>query len=346
MALCAAVFLSSGILALAFTPLARLVAVRLGIYDRPDGPLKDHGRPVPYLGGLALYGAAALGMVAGVVLVRDAGVPREMLWPVLLGATAMAVVGLVDDLRPLPSWAKLLCQAVVATAVVGLGVRLTVVVMPDWLCIVLSVLWLLVTMNAFNIIDVMDGAAAGVAGIAAIGLGIIALGAGQVAVAAVAAALAGACAGFLRYNFHPASIFMGDAGSGMLGLVVGALAMAVSYTTRNSLGLLAPLLILGIPLYDMGLVVILRLRRGRAVFRGSRDHLALRLVALGLDERRAALGLYVVAALLAAAAMVLVRASLGRAVGICGATAGAAAWAGWRLSRVDMETSGESDGSD
>jgi UDP-GlcNAc:undecaprenyl-phosphate GlcNAc-1-phosphate transferase len=153
-------------------------------------------------------------------------------------------------------------------------------------------------MNAFNIIDVMDGLAAGVAFFATVAFFVVALLNGRIMIAIVAITLAGSLLGFLRYNFHPARIYMGDTGSMFLGLMIGAMAMIGSYTEKNFLGFLAPLVILGIPIFDTIQVMFARWLKGIPVVRGSPDHYALRLRAAGLSVHGVAWLSYVAAVIL------------------------------------------------
>jgi UDP-GlcNAc:undecaprenyl-phosphate GlcNAc-1-phosphate transferase len=216
------------------------------------------------------------------------------------------------------------------------GIYIKLAFLPAAVSIPLSVLWLLAVTNAFNLIDIMDGLSAGTAAAAATALFAVALWNGRVTEATLLAALAGACLGFLRYNFHPARIYMGDAGSLFLGLMLGALAMNNAYTERNLLAAVAPGLILGVPLFDMLFVMYIRWRRGLPVMLGSPDHVALRLRKWRLSTRQTVVASYAATGVLGAAAVGMSLSELAGAAGILGGVIVAALVTGFFLKRVDM----------
>jgi UDP-GlcNAc:undecaprenyl-phosphate GlcNAc-1-phosphate transferase len=260
------------------TPIARALAVRTNILDRP-GEHKSHSRVTPYLGGLAIIVAAHAGTLAGHAIDSTTG-------RVLMVATLLGAVGLLDDsfpLRPLP---RLGCQVAAAAVILGAGVRFEVLASPvaDG---VVSVVWLVVVTNALNLVDNMDGLCAGTAAIATLGVAGVALAAGQVSLAVTAVAITGACIGFLSFNWRPAIIFMGDAGSMFLGASVAALTLAVHPPGGAAARIIVPLLIIGLPALDTTTVTLGRARRGISVMQGGRDHLSHRLVAQGLRRRTA-----------------------------------------------------------
>jgi UDP-GlcNAc:undecaprenyl-phosphate/decaprenyl-phosphate GlcNAc-1-phosphate transferase len=290
------------------------VAHRLGAVARPRGD-RWHQRPIPLLGGLAL----AIGTLAVVAPMLDAGTP---LFVVVAGGAACVVVGLIDDLRPLKPQTKLTAQLLVAAAVVSAGLRLPVTGVI-WLDMLLSLLWLVALSNAFNLLDNMDGLAAGVAAIAAIAHLLLFSGTGEVGAARLAAALAGACAGFLLHNFHPARMFMGDAGSLFLGFMVGGLGLvaAAAAPAATPAALLLPALIVLVPIFDTAFVTVHRFAAGRPISQGGRDHASHRLVAAGLSERQAVVALYAAAAVSGLVALATARFGLadsGVAIGLLG----------------------------
>ncbi len=269
------------LLSLYTTPLMRQAALQFGILDKPDGALKTQREPVPYLGGLAVFLAYLLAL--GVTFEFSASVLG-----ILLAGTLMLLLGLIDDLGVLSPWEKLAGQAVAVIALLKAGVYIKLLFLSPPVALALTVLWLLTVTNAINIIDIMDGLAPGVAAIAALFLTAIAIRNGEPMVAAMAAALGGSLIGFLRYNFAPARIYLGDSGSLFIGLTLSALAMNGHYTIRNPLGLLVPAMVLGVPLLDLLFVSVVRLRKGMSPFRGSPDHLALQLRALGWGVKKTA----------------------------------------------------------
>ncbi len=266
------------VIAFGVTPRLIRGARELGIVDRPDGKLKQHEEPVAYLGGLAV--ALGLLIALGVSYRFD-----QQLLAVLLAASLVLILGLIDDFRALSPWAKLGGQLLAVLVLIRAGVSIKLVFLPWWVAIPLTVLWMLAAMNAFNLIDIMDGLSSGVGAVAALFFAGIALAGGQTTTAVLAAALAGALLGFRYYNTQPAKIYMGDAGSLFVGFLLGALAFMNAYTLEHRLGAVAPALILGVPLCDMLFVMFIRWRRGLPVMLGSPDHIALRLRKWRLSTR-------------------------------------------------------------
>ena len=318
------------VLALYLTPLMRQAAIRFGIADHPDGTLKKQATPVPYLGGIAIYLAFLLALTG--TLRFDS---IEVLGMLLAGSIIL-ILGLIDDFGVLSPWVKLAGQVVAVLTLMNASIYIKLSFLPSWLAIGLSFLWLLAITNAFNIIDVMDGLAAGVAASAALILFLIAAVNGRGTHAVLLAALCGALIGFLRYNFEPARIYMGDAGSMFIGLMLGALAMNNSYTRENLVAALAPVVILGVPVFDMLFVMYLRHRRGLPVMLGSPDHFALRLRKWRLSTRQTVLASYLATLLLGALAIAMMVAGTAVAGGVLAAILVASIGLGIFLKRIDM----------
>lgn len=312
------------------TPLMREAAIRFGIVDRPDGRLKKQREPVPYLGGIAIYLSFLLALTATLRFQST-----EVLGLLLAGAIAV-ILGLIDDFGVLSPGAKLAGQVVAVLTLINASIYIKLSFLPPSLAIILSFLWLLGIMNAFNLIDVMDGLAAGVAAAAAAILFLIAQVNGRQTYALLLAALCGSLLGFLRSNFEPARIYMGDAGSMFVGLMLGALAMNNSYTRANLVASVAPAVILGVPVFDMLFVMYVRHRRGLPVMLGSPDHFALRLRRWRLTTRQTVLCSYAATLLLGllATGMMLAEAAVAGAIlaGIVVASIGLAVF----LRRIDM----------
>lgn len=287
------------------TWLMRRWGVRLGQVDNP-GHRKVHERPIPATGGVAIFAAVVGPIVVGLGLVWV--VPAE-LWervapalvvhlegiremtPLALGIVAatagLHAMGLVDDRRALGPWVKLGGQVVAAAVVVLLGLRMLTVAGPI-VSAAVTVLWLLTITNAMNFLDNMDGLAGGV-GLICGGIFLAAaLVGGQWFVAAVLALLVGALAGFLVFNAPPASIFMGDGGSLVVGFVLGLCSIRLTYYDpaegTHWWAVLTPLVVLAIPLYDLGSVTLIRLRQGRSPLEGDTQHFSHRLVRKGLSK--------------------------------------------------------------
>ena len=302
----AAAFAIALALSLYTTPLMRQAAIKFGIVDKPDGSLKKHGTPVPYLGGLAVFSAYLISLA----VTFEFGLS---VLGILLSGTLMLLVGLIDDLGVLSPWEKLLGQVIAVGALLKAGLYIKLVFLPESVALFLSVFWLLSVTNAVNIIDIMDGLAPGVSAIAAFFLAAIAIHNGEPMVAAMAASLSGALFGFLAYNFRPARIYLGDSGSLFIGLTLAALAMNGHYTTKNDVGLLVPVMVLGVPLLDLAFVFVARILKGRSPFRGSADHLALRLRRLGWSIERTVGMAYVIGAVLGLTASVVMEFTNGMA---------------------------------
>lgn len=287
-------FLAALVVALGLTPLVRARARAAGMVARPTAD-RWHQKPTALLGGMAIYGGFVAGMA--VALLLPGGFDRIASGPVyagLLGApTLMFLVGLLDDKVKLRPSTKLIAQGVGAALVVSLGVVYPLTPWPA-VNVLATVFWFLALTNALNLLDNMDGMAAGVGGIAALFLAVTFAWEGEWALTAVCMALAGATAGFLPFNFNPASIFMGDSGSLFIGSLLAGLGAAYPTTASGSIVavLFVPALIVIIPILDTLLVTTTRTLAGRSISVGGRDHTSHRLVAMGLSQRQTALLLY------------------------------------------------------
>ncbi len=285
------------LLAGALTPLVRWGALRWGLVAETRSD-RWHRSPTPAVGGVAIFAAFAAASAAGTLLLPETEALHAHLGPELHGWTALHgvlvvaagvfVLGLVDDLRPLRPLTKLAGQVVGAGVLVASGVLLSLTgIYP--LDVALTFLWVVGITNAVNLLDNMDGLAAGVAGIAAAFLGAILLLDGLPQQAVVAFALAGAAGGFLLHNHPPARIFMGDSGALLLGVVLAGLALSPAPGAGRGVATLlaVPGLLLAVPILDTALVTASRVAEGRPVSQGGRDHVSHRLVRLGVPERRA-----------------------------------------------------------
>jgi UDP-GlcNAc:undecaprenyl-phosphate GlcNAc-1-phosphate transferase len=307
-------FIFAAALGLLLTPLAIRVAWAIGFLDRPNTVLKTQRQPVAYMGGLAValaFMVALFGVKAWLLPTMDQGT-----WPVglqvLRGVYAITLggfialgLGLLDDKRALSPKAKLLGQIAGAVVLVCCGLRVRFI-SPDWASMLVTVLWVVTVTNALNFVDIMDGLAASVGLVAALAFMAFALNSGRPNDALAAAALGGALLGFLPYNFQPARIYLGDAGSHFLGFVLSAISLNLGYSHQNELAVFSPLAILALPLFDLLLMIIIRTRKGIPPWKGSPDHVPLRLRALGWSVKRVVLTL---AATTAAISVVIYAAS-------------------------------------
>ncbi len=268
-------FVVAALFSFYLVPVMRRAAIRWGVVDKPDGVLKNQQEPVAYLGGVAIY----LAFLLSLVLVYDF-TPHVV--GLLLGATIIVLIGLVDDFGVLKPYQKFAGQLLATVALLKSGIVIELEFFPVWLNYLLSAFWLLATLNALNIIDIMDGLSCGFSFFALVALAVVALIDGKESMLVLAACLAGTLLGFLYYNWHPAKIYLGDAGSMFLGLMLGTLAMEGSYSSQgNVVGYIAPIMILGVPIFDTSFVMLVRIRKGISPFLGSPDHFALRLKRIG-----------------------------------------------------------------
>jgi UDP-GlcNAc:undecaprenyl-phosphate GlcNAc-1-phosphate transferase len=266
------------------TPVAAGLARRLGVLDRPAGR-KLHLEPTPYLGGLAVVVGL---VVAGVVI----GSTARQAAVIAACAVAVFLVGLIDDVRGLGPRIRLAVEAGLAVVLWFENVRAGFFGIPA-LDLALTVVWIVAITNALNLLDNMDGLASGVTAIASLAYFVIAVSQGDYLVASLAAGLAGVSVGFLRHNFPPARIFLGDAGSLLLGFLLAVLALMIDLDVTNDvLRIGVQALILGVPVFDTTLVVVSRVRGGRPVALGAQDHSSHRLAAFGLSARQVAFVTY------------------------------------------------------
>jgi UDP-GlcNAc:undecaprenyl-phosphate GlcNAc-1-phosphate transferase len=273
------------------------IARRFSFLDQP-GPRKIHAEPVPYGGGLVV----ALTVLSATFASRywpDVPADRPGVKPFpwvlyTMGSLVILVLGLVDDRRRLSAGLKLLVQTIVAVGVALGGARFQLFDAPPVVSIALTTVWILAVTNSFNLLDHMDGLSGGVAVLAGSAFLIVALQTEQMLIAAMIVPLLGACLGFLCFNFPPAKIFLGDAGSLFIGFWLSCLTISFTfYEAKYPLyTYFVPLAILAVPLFDTASVVLIRLLRRKPIFEGDTNHLAHRLVALGLSRRGAVLTVY------------------------------------------------------
>jgi UDP-GlcNAc:undecaprenyl-phosphate/decaprenyl-phosphate GlcNAc-1-phosphate transferase len=297
-------FLVAFAVVVVLTPGVGEVARILGVVDEPGEKRRMHLRAVPRLGGLALF----LGFFVAALAFLDLDGPYR---GILLGAALATTIGMVDDFRGLPWWLKLGGQWAAATVPVLAGVTidrfsfplLGVHELPAWLGVVLTLVWIVAIMNMVNLLDGMDGLAAGICAIAGATFAVLALSLGRPEAAVLSAIVAGGCVGFLRHNFYPARIFMGDSGSQLLGFTLAAVAIQGTLKTAATVALFFPLLALAVPIVDTSFVIAKRLKYGRPLHEPTPWHLYHRLRDIGFTQKRAALYFYAWGGVLAGAAL-------------------------------------------
>jgi UDP-GlcNAc:undecaprenyl-phosphate/decaprenyl-phosphate GlcNAc-1-phosphate transferase len=318
----------------------KALAIRVGMVDLP-GPRKVHLEPIPLLGGLAIYGAVMLA-----ILLAFDGPARAQSFGIVTGATLVAAVGFLDDRKLLHHQVKLfLGMPLAAVILMASGVRANVftVLLGNsigyWLDAVLTLVWVVGITASFSILDHMDGLCAGVAAMAAAFFAVIAYLNGQTVVTMLAAAILGAAAGFLRWNFKPAKIFMGDGGAMFLGFLMATLGLKLRIEHGTNLaGWLAPVLILSATIFDTTLVTISRSRRGLLPFATpGKDHSAHRLANLGLGQRGAVLSMYLAGAVGGTAGVLITYLSTWKILLVAAALLALVALAIVRLERAPYE---------
>ena len=313
------IFCASAVLGLLLTKLMIRVSHRIGIYDLPDGR-KNHDDPVPYLGGAAIY-LSFMCMIAihmwllnifngrleivtkvaehlhyTAALGEKPAVLRAL--GIILGGTLVFAVGLIDDIRALRARVKLAAQIAAGIILVSFGVRLQLFIPSQFIASVVTVAWVVFIINAFNFMDNMDGLCAGVALIAACVFFLVVFPLNQTLTAAILLTIAGTLLGFLFYNFSPAKIFMGDSGAMFLGFILASLTVAGTFYMEDHMspwGLLTPIFVLSVPIFDTIGVVYLRFRAGLPIHVGDNRHFSHRLVHLGMSKRDSVIFIYLVA---------------------------------------------------
>jgi UDP-GlcNAc:undecaprenyl-phosphate GlcNAc-1-phosphate transferase len=308
-------FIIALLLALYGVPIARQAALKYGIVDAPDGRLKHQQEPVPYFGGLAIYLAFLMSLVFTFEFRHD-------VLGIILSGTIVVMLGLIDDFGVLTPATKLVGQLLAVFVLIKSGIRIEIAAFPEWLDLALTVLWMVGLINAFNLLDIMDGLSAGVGAVSASCLLVVALLQGDQTIAVMLVALIGSLLGFIKYNWHPARIYMGDTGAMFIGLLLGAMAMIGKYPSDHPLSLLTPVFILGIPIFDTLFVMYIRYRRGLPIFWGSPDHIAIRLRHWGMSVPQIVIASYVATAVVGVIGLAMLSVRQDIAWALCAGTAG------------------------
>ncbi|MFM2063194.1 MAG: hypothetical protein RLZZ507_2864 [Cyanobacteriota bacterium] len=295
-------FLVAAVVVLWTIPDVKKMGIKSGKLDKPDGR-KLHQRPMVRLGGISIFAGTIISLLIIWWLGGFANLPPEkewQIWGVTLGGLGFFLIGLADDLLNLSPLLRLLIQVIVAAGAWKAGVSIDFITIPTlgivhlyWLSLPITVIWLVGMVNAINWIDGLDGLAAGVTGIAAVVMLFVSLFMHQPEAALIAAALAGAALGFLRYNFNPAQIFMGDGGSYFMGFTLASVGVIGLVKVPAFTAVILPYLILAVPIVDMSAVILSRLRKGKLPWvADGHSHLHHRLLRVGLSHRLTVLFIY------------------------------------------------------
>ena len=298
---------SSFCVAFVLTPLCRNLAIRWGLVDQPDHIRKLHTRPIPRVGGISIFIACSVSLILlllspyqfGSVVRGHLDVVRNL----FSAATIVFFTGLVDDMLGLKAWQKFAGQFAASAVAVWAGVQISGIAghhFPSWCVIPVTVFWLVGCTNAFNLIDGVDGLAAGVGLLATTTTLVAALLEHNIGLAIATVPLAGALLGILRFNYNPASIFLGDSGSLFIGFLLGCYGVLWSQKSATILGMTAPLIALSIPLLDTCVAIIRRFLRRQPIFGADHGHIHHKLLARGLTPRRVVILVYITCGLCAA----------------------------------------------
>lgn len=290
------------------TPFVKQLAIRVGAIDKPDAR-KVHQVSIPRLGGLAIY----IGYIVSLCYsVSDISAVKGL----LIGSVILVAVGIWDDIKQIGPKTKLLGQIIAALMVPLFGNSVHFISIGDYmlyleyLAVPLTVFWIVGFTNIVNLIDGLDGLAAGISLIACITIFVVTMQMGQVDLACITLALAGAACGFLRYNFNPAKIFMGDTGSMLLGYTMASISVMGSVKTAATVALVVPVIVLGLPILDTLFAIIRRRINGRPVFKPDKGHLHHRLLAMGLTQKQAVLLMYAVTAVLGCISIIVAKVNI------------------------------------
>ncbi len=292
------------------TPAVKRFAIKSGAIDKPDGR-KVHKGLIPRLGGLAIY----LGYVGA--LLSSVSMTSEVIG-LLIGSTVLVGVGMWDDMKQIGPKTKLCGQILAAAILVSSGVSIDWITSPsgqliyfeEWFAVPFTIFWIVAFTNMVNLIDGLDGLAAGISLIACVTIFFLTLQMGQVETALITLSLAGAIFAFLRYNFNPAKIFMGDTGSMLLGYTLAAISVIGVVKMATTVALAVPVIVLGLPILDTAFAIIRRYMNGQPIFKPDKGHLHHRLLALGLTHKQAVLLMYGMTAFLGCVALVVVKVNL------------------------------------
>lgn len=302
------------IASLVITPFTIKLAYKIGALDIPKDNRRMHKVPVPLIGGLAIYLAFVITVIAFIPLTRTPlSDEHKQIIGLLLGGSFITISGFIDDIKPMKARTKLIFQIAAAVILVCFGVSIKFVTNPfdritgmsdiGWLSIPATIFWIVGVTNAFNLIDGLDGLAAGVASISCITLFIVSILNGRFMTAALTAALAGSTLGFIPYNFNPAKTFMGDTGAQFLGFILAAISIQGAIKSAAAIVITVPVLALGLPIYDTLTSMIRRYINKKPVMEGDKEHLHHKLLDMGLSQKQTVIVMYIISGVLGLSAI-------------------------------------------
>ncbi|MBC7087759.1 MAG: undecaprenyl/decaprenyl-phosphate alpha-N-acetylglucosaminyl 1-phosphate transferase [Tissierellales bacterium] len=293
-------FFTSFIISLLLTPVMIKVAPKLGALDIPKDNRRMHKKPIPLLGGVSLYISVIIGLILFVPLSTE-------MKAVIVGATVMFLAGIKDDIKGTTAKEKLIYQLIAASIVIAFGVKIEFLTNPfsstgsiiylGWLSIPLTFFWIVGITNTLNLIDGLDGLAAGVSFISSLSFIIVAALYGHFGIATLASLIAGATLGFLPYNFNPAKIFMGDTGALFLGFILSIISIEGVMKSVATISFVVPIIILGLPIFDTTFAILRRFINGQSIMEADKKHLHHRLLEHGYSHKKTVLILYMISAI-------------------------------------------------
>ncbi len=307
------VFLVSLATTLLLTPAVRIFALKKGILDKPDDR-KVHLKPIPILGGVAIYFGFLIAVIFGLLIANIFAIKINLIpiIGILSCSTLMLLVGVLDDVKGINAFTKFIFQLLIAGVAVYFGIQIEFVSNPfngvfalGFLSIPLTLFWIVGITNAINLIDGLDGLATGITFIAGIALFVVALLLKMKGAALILAALGGGALGFLRYNFNPASIFLGDSGSLFLGFILAATSIMGVLKSTLVIAFVIPVLILGVPIFDTTSAIIRRVHLKRHIFHADKEHIHHSLLKAGLSQREVVLAIYLICIVLSAGSLII-----------------------------------------
>lgn len=307
-------FIIAAFISLISTPFVTKFARYIRAMDVPKDDRRVHNKPIPKLGGLAIY----FGFIITLILKKGPITRAEI--GMIIGVSIIVAGGVIDDFKAIKPWQKILFQIMGACTLIFYGIKISIITNPisnaysyihinNIISIALTIIWIVGVTNAFNLIDGLDGLSAGVAFIASITMAIVAFinGDGRMEVQILALILGGSILGFLPYNFNPASIFMGDTGSQQIGFLLAAISIEGAIKSASAVVLAVPILALGLPIYDTVFAIIRRKINGKPITEADKGHLHHRLLDMGLSQRQAVIIMYLISAALGLIAVIVMQ---------------------------------------
>lgn len=291
-------FFIAMVISFALTPLVKRLAVKLGIIDIPKDARRVHNKPIPLIGGLAIY-------ISFTVMLIGTGIFTKEKLALLIGGTIILIGGLLDDKYDLRPVQKLIFQISGALVLIFMGVEINLLTNPftkyisflnleKWLSIPVTLFWIVGVTNAFNLIDGLDGLSSGLALISSVSMLIVSMITGRDESVLLNSILSGAILGFLPYNFNPASIFLGDTGAQLLGFLLSSIAVIGAVKSATAITLAVPIIVLGVPIYDTAFAIIRRKINGKPIMQADKGHIHHRLLAMGFSQKKVVIIMYII----------------------------------------------------